>query len=164
MSITKPIYIQALEGLRRREGLFRIFIFSLVTVMFWIGFSIFFSQTKTKISVDTKKYTVPLNPNINREILKDAATRTLYTDQELQSFPIYDRLVSEKSGSKLVIAGTEAQEAKEATGQAIVVPASTTVISTESAKVKLPSETVTATASSTASSSATSTASPSATR
>lgn len=107
---TKPIYIRALEALRRREGLFRVFIFSLVTVMFWIGFSIFFAQQKTKVKVDTLKFTQPLNPNINREILQDAAQRKRYTEAELQNFPIYDRLVGEKGSSQLVIAGTAADE------------------------------------------------------
>jgi len=141
MSLTKPLYIQALEGLRRREGLFRIFIFSLVTVMFWIGFSIFFSQKKTKVAVDTLKFTQPLNPNINRDALQDAALRTRYSDAELQTFPVYDRLVTEKEGSQLVIAGTKVVENTE-------LPVSDTSSATESAELE-PEGTNTATPSAT---------------
>lgn len=110
MSNPKPLYIQALEALRNRQMLFRIFIFTLVTVVFWIGFSIFFSQQKTKVAIDTQKHTEPLNPNINQEVLKELATRKSYTDQELIEFPIYDRIVDEDSLSRLIIAGSEAQE------------------------------------------------------
>lgn len=107
MTTNKPIYIQALEALRKREGLFRILIFSLVTVVFWIGFSIYLSQQQTKLSIDIRKHTEPLNPNINRETIQEVSDRKTYTPEELSSFPIYERVVNEDGTSQLIIAGTE---------------------------------------------------------
>lgn len=107
MSSTKPLYLQALQALRNREALFRVFVFTLVTVGFWIGFEIFFSQQKTKVAIDTQKHTIPLNPNINATVLQELAGRKVYTDQELEAFPIYDRVINEDKVSKVVIAGSE---------------------------------------------------------
>jgi hypothetical protein len=101
------LYLQALAALRQREGLFRVLIFSLVTVFFWIGFSIFLSQTKTKVSIDIQKHTEPLNPNINRTTLEELATRRVYTPEELQNFPLYERVTDENGVSQVILAGTK---------------------------------------------------------
>ncbi len=107
MSSAKPLYLQAIDALRTREALLRVLIFTMVTVLFWIGFSIFFSQQKTKVKVDTQKHTLPLNPNIDAKTVDELATRKTYTEQELSGFPIYDRIVGEDKVSHLVIAGTD---------------------------------------------------------
>jgi hypothetical protein len=104
---TKPAYLRALEALRRREGLFRVFVFTLVTSLFWIGFSIFQAQQNTKVTVDIRKHTEPLNPNINQEVLDELATRRKYTPEELQIFPLYERVVDDDGISTLQIAGTQ---------------------------------------------------------
>lgn len=104
--MSKPIYIKTLEGLRRREGLFRVLVFTLVTVVFWIGFNIYQANTKTKISVDIQKHTQQLNPNINRTSLEELAKRTKYTAQELQEFPIYERVTSDEGVSSIQVIGS----------------------------------------------------------
>ncbi|MEO8581488.1 MAG: hypothetical protein ABI425_02795 [Patescibacteria group bacterium] len=127
VNTSKPFYLQALAALRRRETLFRILLFTLVTAAFWIGFSIFFSQQKTKVSIDIQKHTEPLNPNIDKTSLEELATRRAFTDQELANFPLYDRVVGEDKISKLVIAGSVVDGVVQET------PATALVISSSSA-------------------------------
>lgn len=102
----KPVYQQALDGLKRREGLFRILIFSFITVLIWIGFSVYRANIKTKVSIDTQKHTEPLNPNINSLVFDELATRIKYSDEELESFTVYERIVDENGVSQLVTAGS----------------------------------------------------------
>ena len=97
---TLSIYAKFLETLKRREGLLRILMFTLVTVFCWIGFSIFLSQKKTKVANDVQKYTIPLNPNIDRLTLSEIEKRRSYTDQELQDFPIF-QILSDENGSRI---------------------------------------------------------------
>jgi hypothetical protein len=94
------IYAKFLETLKRREGLLRILMFTLVTVFCWIGFSIFLSQKRTKVPNDVQKYTIPLNPNIDRLTLSEIERRRSYSDQELQDFPIF-RILSDENGSRI---------------------------------------------------------------
>lgn len=115
MSTEKPFYLLALEGLRRKERLFQIFIFTLVTAFFWIGFSIFLSQRETKVSIDIQKHTTPLNPNINRTVLEELAARKLYSPEELNNFPLYERLVDDKGNSQLIVAGTKPIDSSDTT-------------------------------------------------
>jgi hypothetical protein len=150
--MSKPIYIKTLEGLRRREGLFRVLVFTLVTVVFWIGFNIYQANSQTKISVDIQKHTQQLNPNINRTALEELARRTRYSPEELQEFPIYERVTSDDGISSIQVVGSNTvvtitsedeetpaasdeatvQEEPEATTSAI--PATTTpAIATDSA-------------------------------
>lgn len=123
---SKPVYLRALEALRRREGLFRVFVFTLVTALFWIGFSIFQAQSQTKVSVDIRKHTEPLNPNINRAILEELSQRKRYTPEELQQFPLYERIVDDNGVSQIVIAGTVVtttdNDEDEETPEPIVTP------------------------------------------
>lgn len=120
MSSSKPLYLQALDALRNREALFRVFIFTLVTVGFWIGFGIFFSQQQTKVAVDTQKHTTPLNPNINQSTLQELSVRKIFTDQELETFPIYDRVITDDKVSRVVVSGSEEDVQEDLT--TIVIP------------------------------------------
>ncbi len=81
-------YLSLLEGLRQREDLLRIFIFTLVTVFFWIGFEIYLSQQRTKVPEDYQRYTLPLNPNIDRNALQEIESRRGFSDEDLQSFSV----------------------------------------------------------------------------
>jgi hypothetical protein len=111
---SKPTYLIALEALRNREALFRILLFTLVTVVFWIGFSIFFSQQRTKVEPNTQEDTIPLNPYFNADILTELEARRAFFDPDLENFPIYDRVISDDRVSRLIIAGSEEQEVIQA--------------------------------------------------
>lgn len=103
MSASRPLYQQALDSLRRREGLLRVLVFTLVTIVLWIGFTIYHSQQQSTLPVNLRKHTTPLNPNINRQVLQEISQRDAYTTSELENFPIYDRILDEVGGSQLII-------------------------------------------------------------
>lgn len=95
-------YLSFLQALRRREGLFRVLMFTLVTVICWIGFSIVLGQGKTKIPLDVQQHTLPLNPNIDRRALQEIQSRQVYTAAELGSFPIYKIELDEEGNQRMV--------------------------------------------------------------
>lgn len=95
----QSLYAKVFEKLKRREGLFRVLMFTLVTVFCWIGFSIFLSQNKTKVEADVRKFTIPLNPNIDRLTLSEISQRRVYADDELEQFPIY-KFILDSSGNR----------------------------------------------------------------
>lgn len=86
MSTSNTHYLTLLDGLRRREDLLRILIFTLVTVLVWISFEIYLSQKQTKVAEDFASYTLPLNPNIDRTVLQEIQNRRGFSDEELQEF------------------------------------------------------------------------------
>ena len=118
MSAYRPPYLRVLDALRRREGLFRVLMFTLVTVLFWIGFTIYLSQQKTKIPPDIQKYTIPLNPTIDRKALEEITKLRQYSLEELSIFPIYDRIIDEEGFTQLIIVGTQVSISTESAQEA----------------------------------------------
>jgi hypothetical protein len=90
-----------ISGLQHRQTLLRIFMFSFVTVIVWIGFNLFQSQSKTEISPELLKLAEPLNPNIDLEAVGRIKLKKTYTDEDLQNFTIY-RAVTTREGEKIV--------------------------------------------------------------
>lgn len=103
--------LSLLASLRRREGLLRILIFTLVTVLIWIGFEIYLSQQKTVVSEDFQPYTMPLNPNIDRAVLQEMQNLRSFTDEELQDFSLFQQLPAVSSPEETTPGGTASDEA-----------------------------------------------------
>lgn len=124
-------YLNILQRLRRKEGLFRVLMFTLVTVLCWIGFSILWTQQTTTITSDVQRLTNPLSPNINRDAFTEIANRRTFTDEELASFPIYKVLIDADGNRTIVdqnavpIPTTETQ-APVATNEAQTAPETST--------------------------------------
>lgn len=98
--MTSPI-----ASLKQKQGLLRILIFSLVTIMIWVGFSIFHSQNTTAISPDLLKLAEPLNPNINVDALQRIEQKRSFGPNDLANFPI-NRIVVQTDGTEQVVRGT----------------------------------------------------------
>lgn len=109
MSRYRPSYLKALDALRKREGLFRVLMFSLVTVLFWIGFTIYFSQQKTKIPPEVQRYALPLNPTIDAAALTQIGQLRAFSPQELADFPIYDSVIDEEGFVQIRVIGSDLQ-------------------------------------------------------
>ena len=118
----RPLYLQAIDALKRREKLLRVFLFTLVTVFFWIGFSIYFAQSQSKLDINIKKHTQPLNPNIDNQLLIELSSRRKYTNQELVDFPIYERVLDENGVSQLILVGTGIPPVQESLDGELVNP------------------------------------------
>lgn len=78
-----------LTGLRRNQQFLYIGIFTLVAVVVWVGGSLFQSQKKTGISSELQKMAVPLNPNINSQVIDRLEAKITYSAEELDSFEIF---------------------------------------------------------------------------
>ena len=126
-----------LTGLKQKQGLLRILVFSLATIFIWIIYSLFHSQNTTEISPELLKLAEPLNPNINIDILQRIEQKKVYSDTELSSFPI-NRVVMQSDGSEQIVRGfgTAALITSPlSTPSAVVIP-SPTPIATRSANGK----------------------------
>jgi hypothetical protein len=91
----------AISRLQKQQGLLRVLIFSFVTVMVWIGFSLFQSQQHTGISPELQKMAVPLNPNIDLTVIERIRQKRSFSPQELQNFPIY-KIIQTHEGEVIV--------------------------------------------------------------
>jgi hypothetical protein len=79
-------YLQPLE---HKQTLLRIFVFSLITIIIWVGFSIFLSQSNTALPPELKEISKPLNPNINMETVSRIESKRFYSPEELENFDVY---------------------------------------------------------------------------
>jgi hypothetical protein len=91
-----------LHGLKQKQAFLRILIFSLVTVIIWVGLSIFRTQQQTSVSSELQKLSEPLNPNINTTVLDRIEQKRVYSAEELTNFTIY-RIVVDKNGKEEIV-------------------------------------------------------------
>lgn len=77
------------KALYANQKLLTVLVFSLVTVLVWVGASLFRSQRKTSISPELQELAAPLNPSINAEILTEIEQKRQFSPSELADFPIY---------------------------------------------------------------------------
>ena len=77
-------------------------IFTLVTIMIWVGLSIFQTQQRTGISEELQQLALPLNPNINTEVLNRINQKRSYSPEELADFPVY-RLTRDAEGNDKIV-------------------------------------------------------------
>ncbi len=78
-----------LKSLQKRKELLIILLFLFVIIIFWIGLSLFTSQQKLGITSEQKKLAQPLTPNINISVLEKVEQKRVFSEFELQDFPIY---------------------------------------------------------------------------
>jgi hypothetical protein len=90
-----------LSSLQRNQTFLRILIFTLVTVIIWVGLTLFRTQNTTGISPELLRLAEPLNPNINVEVLGRVEQKRAYQVQDLADFPIYTLSV-DRSGEERV--------------------------------------------------------------
>ena len=98
----------SLSQLKQKQTIVRILVFSLVTVMIWVGFSLFRSQRKTVISPDLQQLALPLNPNLDLETVSRIEQKRSFQPDELSNFPVY-RLVRDQSGKEQLVTTQERQ-------------------------------------------------------
>lgn len=55
----------------------------------WIFVSIYASQNASALPPDVNEAATPLDPNLNTAILDKLDTKNIYSQEELDSFPIY---------------------------------------------------------------------------
>jgi len=103
-----------LAGLRIKQQALYILIFSFVTVLVWVGGSLFSSQSKSGISSDLQSLSESLNPVINIELVKEIGQRKYFTDEELGFFEIY-KLIKSKDGrtQRIVLIDSDETEVVE---------------------------------------------------
>lgn len=90
-----------LKNLQKRKELLIILMFLFVIIIFWIGLSLFTSQQKLGITAEQKKLAQPLTPNINTSVIEKVEQKRVFSDFELEDFPIY--AFYQEGGSNQVI-------------------------------------------------------------
>ena len=102
-----------LKNLRRKQNFMYIMLLSLVTIVVWIGFSIFLSQEKNPIDPELIKMSLPLNPNINMQVLNTLQQKKDYSDAELKDFTIYTLITDKATRQKVLITLDEYQKRQQ---------------------------------------------------
>lgn len=97
-----------LSGLRFKQQALYLMIFSFVTVVVWIGGSLFSSQKRTGVSPELLELAKPLNPTINTALLDEIESRKNYTDEELKYFQVY-KIIKSKDGRIQQVVPIESQ-------------------------------------------------------
>ena len=91
----------AIQILQQKQGFLRLLIFSLATVMIWVGFSLFLSQQQTGVSPELQALAKPLNPNIHLESINQIQQKRAFTDTDLQGFQIL-HVIHNQDGSESI--------------------------------------------------------------
>jgi len=91
------IFQKELLGLHHKQQVLGILVFSLVTVILWVGISLITSQTKTSISPALIKLARPLSPTLNIEVIDTLEQKRVYDQAELTGFPIYRTITPERA-------------------------------------------------------------------
>lgn len=97
-----------LSGLRFKQQALYLMIFSFVTIVIWIGGSLFSSQKRTGIAPELLELAKPLNPTINTVLLEELEARKNYTAEELQYFQVY-KVIKSKDGRMQRVVPIESQ-------------------------------------------------------
>lgn len=74
-----------------------------MTIMIWVGFSLFHSQRTSSISPELTKLALPLTPTINQAVLESLEAKQTYTDQELSGFTIYKTVRLSDSRTEAIV-------------------------------------------------------------
>lgn len=92
-----------LQKLQQNQAFLRALIFALVTIIIWVGFSIFHTQQTSGIPQELQDLAIPINPNIDESVIKRIEAKRTFSPSELSNFPI-NRLVL-KNGNEVVVRG-----------------------------------------------------------
>ncbi|MEX0895891.1 MAG: hypothetical protein WDZ94_03040 [Patescibacteria group bacterium] len=85
----KRTAISQLEKIRSSQTALSIFILLLVAVLLWIVVTVFSSHRSSQIEPDVKALAAPLNPNIDTTALDMLETKRVFSENELEDFPIF---------------------------------------------------------------------------
>lgn len=101
-----------LEALQRNYTLMIGLILLFVCIVIWMLISIVQTEDTSNLTTTAKKYTAQLNPNLDQVTLEKVASKTYYSETDLQDFPIFI-LIEDKSGNfQVAPLGTTAEEAE----------------------------------------------------
>jgi hypothetical protein len=78
-----------LRSLRHRQQLLYVMVFSLATVVVWVGVGLLRSQRSTQLSAQQRELAAPLTPTLNRTVLTTLSNKRQPSDSELLNFPLY---------------------------------------------------------------------------
>lgn len=92
-----------LSTLQRNQTFLKILIFTLVTVIIWVGMTLFRTQRSTEISPELIRLSEPLNPNINMAVIERVEQKRSFSPEELADFPIYSLFVSRTGEEQMVV-------------------------------------------------------------
>lgn len=97
------------EKLKKRKKYLIALILLFAIVIAWIGVSVFSSQQKLGISPEDKKLAQPIKPSLNIQTIEVLEQKRVYSDQELDNFPVLAE-VEDESGNVFLM---DVQEARE---------------------------------------------------
>ena len=103
----QKIDITPLKGLAHRRVFMVLIVFTLASILIWIGLSIYFSLNKTSLPPNVQKQLQPLSPVLDTKTLETLKTRRIYSSEELSAFDIVRELAPDASGKT-----TTAQQSK----------------------------------------------------
>lgn len=117
---------RSLDNLHQRQVFMRLLIFSLITAMVWVFFSLFRTQQQTQIPPELLKLAEPLNPTIDTSAINMIEQRRGFSPQELQTFPIY-RIARDTNGNESVsTVGSVATPLPQTNSNTVGTPVSST--------------------------------------
>lgn len=92
-----------LKKIQKNKQFLSILILLFVAIIFWIGGSLYRSQSRTEVSAELTKLARPLNPTIDRTIFDEIKNKKSYTDEELNNFQIYKILTTRDGKTEVVV-------------------------------------------------------------
>lgn len=75
-----------LTGLMLQQNVLMVLLLTLVVIMLWVGFTIYFSYSKTTITPTDAQLIAPLSPKLDSKLFDTLKTRKSWSDDELNSF------------------------------------------------------------------------------
>lgn len=109
-----------LSQLQQKQTLLKIFIFTLVTIIIWVGLTLFRTQQQTGIRPELLVKAEALNPNISVQVIDQIEQKRVFTEAELSDFPIYSIVTLKTGEQQLVVFSASDKERREATFDAPV--------------------------------------------
>ncbi len=100
-----------LSQLQKKQTLLRIFIFTLVTIIVWVGVTLLRTQRETGIRPELNRKAEALNPNVSAETLDQIEQKRAFSDAELSDFPIYS-IVTLKTGEQQLVVFSASDKAR----------------------------------------------------
>lgn len=77
-----------LQSLILQQNVIYILAITFIVVAIWVGFSIYFSYSKSTITSTDMSLIAPLTPTIDTHVFDVISQRKTWSDQQLQNFPI----------------------------------------------------------------------------
>jgi len=89
-----------IAGLKIRQQVLYILIFTLVTIIVWVFFSLFLSQKKEASDPQLLQLAKALNPNLDTQIIGELERKRQYVPADLANFVIYKLVLAEDRRSE----------------------------------------------------------------